>query len=320
MNVIEGTLDFHLSPSQVIIGKFDGFHLGHKQLLDAFSAGNDLPTVMVTFDFSIAKQTSFCGEPTLFTHKERIRIAEWFGIDTIVFLPFTEELRTMEPECFIRTILLRQCNAKELSVGEDFHFGKDRAGDAALLRQICEEEQIQCHVVPVFAWRNEKISSTRLRDAMHAGYFANLLSMLGYPYFVLGDVVHGKKIGHRMGFPTLNLLPPKEKLLPAFGVYASIVLIDGKRYQGITNVGDNPTVADGVEHDITVETHVLDYDADAYGKECIIFITEPMRSQQVFGSLEELTEQLARDKAKRCEMPDFSDIALENIFEKGIYN
>lgn len=303
MQIIEHTLDFQLPPCRVIIGKFDGIHLGHKRLLDCFSKTEDsLPKAMITFDFSVATDASFEREQVLFTREERLYLAEEFGMDYVVFLPFTDAIRCMSPEAFIEELLIRGCHAKAVYVGEDFRFGCKRAGDAAYMKRICEMHAVQCEIAPVYEIEHSKVSSTRLRDCLMAGEFASLRAMLGYPYFIQGTVVHGKEIGRTMGFPTMNLQVPADKLLPAKGVYSSVCIVDGQAYLGITNIGDNPTVRDGLPHALTVETYALDYAGDAYGKKSTVFLMEAMRPQRTFANLAELTAQLHADKAQRREM------------------
>ncbi len=303
MQIIEHTLDFQLPPCRVIIGKFDGIHLGHKRLLDCFSMTEDsLPRVMITFDFSVATDASFEKEQVLFTREERLYLAEKFGMDYVVFLPFVDEVRCMSPDAFVNELLIGRCQAQAVYVGEDFRFGCNRAGDAAYMKQTCEAQAVQCEIAPVYEIDNSKVSSTRLRECLVTGEFAILKMMLGYPYFIQGTVVHGKEIGRTMGFPTMNLRVPADKLLPAKGVYSSICIIDEQAFLGITNIGNNPTVRDGLPHALTVETYALDYEGDAYGKKSTVFLMEPMRPQRTFANLEELTTQLQADKARRREM------------------
>ncbi len=303
MKIFHELSSVNLPPCRVVIGKFDGIHLGHKQLLDNMSVGDKaLPLVMLTFDFSYAKGFEATNEKQLFTYEERVHLARHFGVDYLLILPFGEELRNMSSEAFIESILVQQCHAKAICVGENFRFGKDRRGDVSLLCAFCKQYGIDLQVLPMLCYEQDKISSTKIRSMLMDGDVFAVKALLGYPYFMLGKVAHGKRIGNTIGFPTLNLHATDDKQLPPPGVYSTVTVMDGLSYLSITNVGDNPTVRDGMVHDITIETHVLDFEGDAYDKSCVVYFLEKMREQRAFSSLEALKEQLLSDKNRRREM------------------
>lgn len=311
MKILRELTSFDLQACRLIIGKFDGIHLGHKQLIDSMCIGDEsLPLVMLTFDFSYLSGWEAMNENRLFTYRERVHLAKCFGVDYLLVLPFTEEFRSMSSEEFVCNVLLRQCHAKAICVGENFRFGKDRRGDVSLLHTFCERNGIELQVIPMLCYEQDKISSTKIRSMLLNGDMQCVKALLGYPYFMLGDVEHGKRIGHQLGFPTLNLSVSEDKQLPPSGVYSTVTLLRGQFYQSITNIGDNPTVKDDMPHDITVESHVLDFDDDVYGETCMVFFLEKMRDQSTFSSLDALKEQLSYDKSRRREMD--SDLGVMN--------
>ncbi len=310
MKIINGTQSFVLPPCRLVIGKFDGIHQGHKVLLDYFrSTKSELPIAMLTFDFS---QSMNSRETVLFTNQERCLLAKSLRIDYLVRLPFDDSIRTMCPEQFVEEILHRRIGAKEICVGEDFRYGFERKGDISTLMRDCAKNGILCHSVPVKRIREEKISSSELRSLLADGRINEMPALLGYPYFIQGTVIHGKELGRTIGFPTINLSVSPEKALPPIGVYATVCLVNGQYYKGITNVGDNPTVRDGVKHPLTIETHLLGANDDLYERECTLFFCSKMREQRTFSDLEELSTQLKKDKEMRLTIfdapEDFTDV------------
>ena len=164
-----------------------------------------------------------------------------------------------------------------------------------MLRDMAEELGYEVIVVKKIKEDERDISSTFVREEVELGHIEKANHLLGYPYFVCGKVEHGKEIGRTIGIPTINLLPPKEKLLPPFGVYVSKVLIDGKEYHGVTNVGRKPTIAG--ENPVGVETHILDVAQDLYGKEVKVEFLKFVRPEQKFDSVESLKNQMQQDVA-----------------------
>lgn len=201
----------------------------------------------------------------------------------------------MTPETFIREMLVERMDAKLICVGEDFHFGKERRGDVGMLSEYAVQYGYELCVFPKIKEDGEVISSTRIRRELARGRIEKANRLLGDPYFVRGEVVHGNALGRTIGMPTANLLPGKQKLLPAYGVYATRVEVDGKIYGGVTNVGVKPTI--GADR-ANVETTLLHFDGDLYGKQIAVYFLEFLRPEQRFDSLEELKAQMSRDKAK----------------------
>ena len=244
MKYIKNTLDFRIEePTVVTLGKFDGLHRGHEKLMSAlrtYSGQHDLATVAFTFDIPPANQVNDISTKVLTTNDEKEYIFEKTGIDYLIECPFTQEVMCMEPKAFIMWIV--EClNMKCVVVGDDFHFGHKRAGDYHTLKQYEDEFGYHTIVVDKMKDENRDISSTYVREEICVGNLEKANALLGYPYFIKSDVVHGKKLGRTLGIPTVNMLLPDNKLLPPNGVYITEVLVDGDRYAGVTNVGCKPT-------------------------------------------------------------------------------
>lgn len=311
MNLLEHIASFRMEPSSVMLGKFDGIHRGHQGLLRCMEEdGLPYQKGLLTFDFSVAAD-GFFDDEQLFVGKEREQIAAACGFDWMVRLPFTDAVRTMPPEAFFEEYLMKCCQARAIYVGEDYRFGYRRQGDAKLLAALCEARGMRFQAIPEIRYGAEKISSSRLRAQVAAGELREARAMLGYPYFVTGTVVHGRKIGRTIEFPTANLSWENGKLLPPIGVYDTYSFVEGRGYFGITNVGNNPTVREGSENALTVETHLLDFSKEIYGERMTTFFLKKTREQQAFSGLAALREQLTRDKERLrsvCGQYELADI------------
>ena len=287
MEIIKG-LDFKIKNSAVSLGKFDGFHRGHRLLLDRILEPPKLYATVFTFD-------GILNGKQIYLEEEKRSLLERLGVEREVLFPFSEKTRSMTPETFIREMLVERMDAKLICVGEDFHFGKDRRGDVDMLSKYAPQYGYELCVFPKIKEDGEVISSTRIRGELAQGRIEKANRLLGDPYFVRGEVVHGNALGRTIGMPTANLLPGEQKLLPAYGVYATRVEADGKIYGGVTNVGVKPTI--GADR-ANVETTLLHFDGNLYGKQITVYFLEFLRPEQRFDSLEELKAQMSRDKAK----------------------
>lgn len=301
MEHIKNTTDFWIPErTAVSFGKFDGIHKGHRLLLNYLDEKkkDGLKTVIFTFD--IPPKWRLDGgrdQKLLTTNEERAQFFAECGIDYLVECPFTEELMQMQAEEFV-ALAVNRLHIKCLAVGTDFRFGHNRSGDDKLLRRLSKTYSYELNVVPKRKENGRDISSTLIRAELLAGRLEMANALLGYPYFVQGVVVHGNEIGGALlGIPTLNLIPPKEKLLPPFGVYLTrtVVYEDGKNhvYHGITNVGRKPTIAG--HNPVGVETHLLDFDKQIYGWRIKVEFLRQVRGEMRFGSLEELKAQMRKD-------------------------
>lgn len=294
------TRDFSLQNTCVTIGKFDGVHLGHRLLLEKLS-GEKKRTggkiVVFTFDFHPG---IFFGSHAklIYTAEEKKALLSECGVDALVAYPFTKETSTMEAEDFIAEILAGQLGAKFVAVGEDNRFGHNRRGDAKMLEHFQKEFGYGLAVCERVGYAGEAISSTRIREQILLGRMEEAAHMLGSCYFVAGNILHGKKLGGTLGFPTINLIPPKEKLLPPNGVYMTRTCLPAGTFLGVTNVGVRPTV--GRQEEVWVETCLLDYSGDCYGELAKTEFLHFERPERKFEEIGMLRDQIARDQ-KRCQ-------------------
>ncbi len=295
MKYIKNTTEFYIEENTVLsLGKFDGIHRGHELLLSHMAAKKKegLAAAIFTFDIPPSRNVLGAASKVLTTNAEKMHIFERLGVDYLIECPFTQEIRCMEAEAFIGKIA-RQLHVKCMVVGEDFRFGHQRRGDYRML--LAQEKQLGYQAIVVEKMQEDErdISSTFIREEIAAGNIAKANHLLGYRYFVTGEVVHGNQFGRTMGIPTMNQLPPEEKLLPPNGVYVTETVIGEKRYRGITNVGCKPTV--GEKNPIGVETHLFDFEEDVYGRIVTVEFLASVRSERRFSSVEELKSQMQRD-------------------------
>ena len=201
----------------------------------------------------------------------------------------------MEPETYIRKVLVEQLHAKCIVAGEDVSFGKKGMGNYRLLEQKSEEYGYQVIIIDKVQYQGREISSTYVRDAVKQGEMELVTKLLGQPYHVGGPIVHGRHLGTGLGMPTVNILPPPEKLLPPNGVYYSYVMMNGRIYLGITNIGTKPTVSG--EAVMGVETFIYDFDQDVYGQDIQVYLLHYKRPEMRFHGIEALKKQMATDIA-----------------------
>jgi riboflavin kinase/FMN adenylyltransferase len=285
------------------IGNFDGVHKGHLALFDkvkqrAKAIGGQ--SVVMTFEPHPLKIMRPASGPRLITHTgQKLELIEKAGIDIIVCVSFDRDFAAIPARDFITDILVQKIGIKEIVVGYDYTFGHNREGDINLLREMGNNLGFVVHLVGPIEIEHTLVSSTSIRRMIHEGRLAEAKVLLGRDFEVQGTVVKGHNRGGRLlGFPTANLNPHGE-LLPKRGVYAVKLLIDDVPYNGVTNVGYNPTFGDT---GLTVETHVLDYSGDLVGKTIKVRFIERLRDEKTFKSLEELSDQIARDVAQAKEV------------------
>lgn len=300
MRYIKDTTKFQIKePTIVTLGKFDGRHRGHQKLLRTMMELKDslgYPTAV--FTFGTPPLTMMSGPPrtVITTNPERRSNMERMGIDYLIEYPFSDEARRMEPERFVRDILADRMRAREIVVGPDCSFGYEGAGNTALLKKLESSLGYRLHVIEKEKDHMRDISSSYIREELEKGNVEKANLLLGEPYSVHGEVVHGNHIGGSiLGFPTANLIPPPTKRLPRFGVYVSRVLADGIYYRGITNIGRKPTVEG--ENPVGVETYLFDMDRDIYGTVIEVQLLAFDRPEQKFSSMEELKHHIELDKA-----------------------
>jgi len=295
MKYIKNTTEFFIEePTVISLGKFDGIHRGHELLLEHLikKKREGYATVIFTFDIPPKKVLDAEDVKVLTTNEEKMHMFDSFGVDYLIECPFTPKMMSMEAETFIE-MLVKHLSVKCIVAGEDFCFGHNRRGNYQMLQEYAEKLSYEAIILPKMKEDERDISSTFVREEISAGRIEMANKLLGYPYFVSGQVRHGNQIGRTIGFPTINLIPPENKLLPAFGVYITQVTIDGIVYHGITNVGCKPTIEG--ENPIGIETHILDFKQDVYDKIVIVTFIKKIREERKFPNLESLLEQIRLD-------------------------
>lgn len=281
--------DVQLNNTVVALGKFEGLHKGHMLLLNKvleLSKKLKCEATLCTIDFPKDKQ--------LYTDEERFSIIEEAGIINIVRCQFTEEFASMSPKEFFVNFLVKCLGVKAIVIGADFRFGYNRSGNVDTLKEFGIEYGVEVIVIDKLLVDSEVVSTSTIKTLISEGRIEIANSYLGRRYSVQGQVMKGKQLGRTIGFPTANIIPGDDKLLPIMGVYESKVLIDGVFYKGLTNVGDNPTVQN--DHKVTVETYVLDYSGDLYDKIIKVCFVRFIRKEMKFPSLEALISQMNDDR------------------------
>ena len=280
----------------VTVGKFDGVHKGHHLLAEDIISKKQagLKSCLITFTNSPRQKLYEDNSPCLITNKERVFMLEQGGLDYLIECPFDERLMNTSPEDFIK-FLCNNLNMKYMVSGSDFTFGKNGAGNSAKLHLLSKELGFEYKEIQKIKRNDRDISSTYIREELKEGHIDVVNDMLGYDYFVWGEVVHGAHLGSKIGIPTINIVPEKSKLVPKFGVYVTSIDFDGRIYHGVTNVGTKPSVSD--KNIVGIETHILDYNGDLYGQYVRVTFQEFLRPEMKFNSIDELKEQMNKDKA-----------------------
>ena len=284
-------------PVAVTLGKFDGLHKGHRKLIgQVLKAGEEegLETAVFTFSRPPRSLAEREIQPVLLTNREKRIHLERSGVDVLVEYPFTEAVCHMEPEAFVEQVLVRGLKVKRIVAGPDFRFGWRRRGDIELLSRLAGNYGYALTVIEKERDKEGRvISSTLVREELGRGHVERANELLGYPYTVTGEVVHGNHLGRTFGMPTINQIPAGEKLRPPNGVYTAAVEIDGKTYRGVSNVGYKPTIEG--DYPKGVETYIFDFDRDLYGKTLDVQLFRYQRAERKFASVEALKAQLAKD-------------------------
>ncbi len=281
------------------IGNFDGVHKGHLSLFELAkkrAAAINGQSVVMTFDpHPIKVMKPGNGPPLITLTEQKLGLIADAGMDVILCLPFTRQFASISAQDFVQNILVNKIGIRELVVGYDYSFGAGREGDIGLLQTIGEALDFQVHVVPPVYVENILVSSTSIRNLVQEGRLHEAKKLLGRDYQVGGTVVKGKNRGGRLlGYPTANLALIDE-LVPKKGVYVVKVLVDGRIFNGVTNVGYNPTFGDDA---LSVETHILNFQENLLGQLIRIKFIERLRDEKTFQSVEDLVAQIERDIAQ----------------------
>lgn len=282
--------------SYIALGSFDGLHKGHltliKKLVDLVrdNKGKSIVYTFKNHPRTLIKSKSI--PKLLLDNYSKEEILKEQKVDIIYFEEFTEEFMRKSPEEFIK-YLIDKFNVKGLVVGFNYRFGYKNTGDVELLKQLSLKYDFEVCVMEPCMFEEDVVSSTRIREKILKGDLEKANEMLTREYFLRGRVVYGRQIGRTIGFPTANLDYSKSALLPEEGVYYTNVILNNRKYKGITCIGNNPTV-DGKT--ITVETFILDFNDDIYGEEIKVCFLKKIRNNNKFNSINDLKHQLNKDK------------------------
>ncbi len=278
------------------IGNFDGVHLGHQAVLGQLAdkaAQLGLPTVVITFEPQPQEFFSHGDIPPRLTRfREKLKALRRYSVERVLCLPFNRALAEMEAEDFIRRVLVEGLGVRYLVVGDDFRFGKERRGDFAMLQRAGAKHGFEVVTMHTFEIGGSRVSSTRIREALHAGDLALAEQLLGRPYRMCGRVAHGNKLGRTIGFPTANIFLHRKET-PVDGVFAVEMFgIEGEPVPGVANVGTRPTV-DGTRS--LLEVHLFDFAADIYGEYVFVDFLHRIREERRFESFDALKAQILLD-------------------------
>lgn len=275
------------------LGFFDGVHLGHQALLTAcrhLAQRTGARPGVVTFTSHPQALTAGKAPGLINTPDDRARLLLSFGITELTFLNFDEDLRSRPWQAFLEELICK--DAAGFVCGDDFRFGYRGEGNAKLLADFCRERDLPYAIVPGQTLEGTRISSTHIRGLLQQGDIESANRFLGHMHMLTGQVVEGQQLGRTMGVPTANLRLPEEVICPRHGVYACSAWVDGQLYAAVTNIGTRPTVEG---QDVTVESWLLDFQGDLYGKVICLFFHKFLRPEQKFDSLESLKLQIQKD-------------------------
>jgi riboflavin kinase/FMN adenylyltransferase len=300
--------------SVVTVGTFDGVHAGHRSILHYLmerAREHEGRSTVITFDPHPREVLQDRPYPLLTTVEERGDLFEEIGLDRLVVLPFTSEFARREAPDYVRDVLVGQVGMKEIVIGYDHRFGKDREGDPDLLKALSREHDYDVDVMPPQVVDQRIVSSRRIRELLtEGGDVRTAHQLLARPYRLRGEVEEGEGRGGKIGFPTANIAPPERKVVPREGVYAVRAQREGDgdeapRREGMMNIGTRPTFEDdGAKH---LEVHLFNFEGDLYGEQLRIEFVDRIRDEREFDGPEALKRQLSEDRS-RCKK------ALDELF------
>lgn len=290
------TLDDAPRGAVVAVGTFDGVHAGHRRLVEraqALASARGAASGVFTFvehprsilrpDHPVSLLTPW---------PEKVERLGALGLDACIAAHFTPDLALLSPDAFVKRILVDQLGVSAIVTGFNFHFGHGQAGNPAVLKALGETYGFPVEIVPPVEADGGVISSTRLRELLATGHIEAANGILGYDYTLSGTVIHGDKRGRTIGFPTANMDLPREKLLPAYGVYACWATVGGERIPAIVNIGQRPTFD---PPKLMIEAHLFDWAGEIYGETISVSLIQRIRSEQAFPSVAALITQITAD-------------------------
>ena len=283
----------------ITIGSYDGVHAGHQEIIkqvNALAKKVSGESVLITFH-PHPRLVIFPDDKSLkliTSVNEKIEVLRQFGIDNVVIVPFTKEFAAQSPREYEEDFLVKNFQPNSIVIGYDHKFGKKRAGDIGFLKSLAEANHYQVVEIQKHEVDDIAVSSTKIRDAILNGDIEKANSFLQYPFVLSGQVIHGKKIGTEIGYPTANLeVERQSKIIPKAGIYAVYVRYNEERYKAMLYIGNRPTLNG---QDQSIEVNLFDFNADLYGRTLYVEFIAHIREDAKFDSLEELQVQIGKDK------------------------
>lgn len=279
----------------VTIGNFDGIHKGHIKLIkEAVKEAKTKNYKSVVFTFENHPMRYFRADSIkhIITNEEKVKIFKDLGVDIVFMIPFDEYMTKISATDFVKTILHEKLKCKMVIVGHDFTFARNKEGNASLLESLGKKYNMKVKVIEPIKIKGRRVSSSYIRNLINDGNVSEIKDFLGRNYFLEGEVIHARKIGRTIGFPTANLKAEDKLIIPKNGIYAVKVYIKNKVYYGATNIGYNPTVNGKT---LSIETNIIDFDEEIYGEIIKVEFLDRIRDEKKFNSLDELKSQLRKD-------------------------
>lgn len=309
MQIISGTTNFQIDePTAIVLGKFDGVHIGHQLLISKLLEQKQLGRKTVVFTFDKSPASLFIRDGAAYrelcTLEEKRAIFERMGVDVLIEFPMNAETAAIHAEEFITEILQKRLNCNMLIAGEDISFGYKGLGDSRMLMEYGSACGFQIQIVEKILTRDifpeeeaaEEVSSTGIRKEISAGGIVRANAMMGRAFSINGKVIHGNHLGSTIfRMPTANIKWPENKILPPFGVYFTEIFVGENYYKAVTNVGIKPTIEGQEQSDVLAESYIYDFEGDLYGKEITVAFYAYSRPEQKFNGMDALKAQLQKD-------------------------
>ncbi len=277
----------------LVLGTFDGLHIGHMAVLNAALNFKNCTPVAVTFPEPPKRKTSGAFVPMLLSFEQKSKMLKEIGFKEVFVLKY-DEVHEMSPTDFL-DMLFKRYSVKAVVCGFNYRFGAKGAGDVALISEYCRSHAAEAVIVPATSVSGQVVSSTLIRELISDGNISFANKLLGYPYFIEGQIIQGDQRGRTMGFPTVNQPLDAELAEPKFGVYATAVTVNGNRYPAVTNIGIRPTF---LLKKPLAETNIIGFEGDLYGKSLKVELLEYLRAEVRFSSIDELKAAIEKDKEK----------------------
>lgn len=282
-------------PTCVAVGCFDGIHLGHQKIISdmcSYAKNNGLKSAVFTFIASPAAVLGKTPHRALMSQKDKMKTLEMLGVDYCFSLDFLNVMN-ITPIDYIEDILINKLSAKAVFCGFNYRFGKSALGDTSFLKDVCDSHSVETFIAQPVCFGESVVSSSRIRGLIENGDLSLANTLLGRPFAIEEPIIEGKQNGRKVGIPTVNQNPPPEFVTPKYGVYASYVYVNSKRYEAITNVGTRPTVGGDYKN---FETHIIGgFSEELYGQIVRTELLDFVRCEQKFDNLQQLSEQIQKD-------------------------